>query len=302
MRILLVHRLNLGDLVCASPGIQWMKARHPEASFRLVTNDFAARVGALIPEVEQVYAYRKFGRDADPEWRQILRARSWSAERVIGLSPTPDRKLALRLKLLGPSAPAVFEGAPPHVAERLAWLFGWRGGEELPRARLRLPPRAGRTRDVAIWVSARKPSNQPTPRQIVSIVRALRARQPGISIGVYGLPEQTASGAHLPDSGSQSELAALLAGEMLHLETPTLDEFLGDLACSGSLIAPDGGMTHIAAAFGKPVVALFGDVDPASWRPWSPRARVLQAASRRVADLDAAGIVAAWEETLAHPA
>ena len=75
MCVLLCHRLNLGDLVCASPGIQWLRQRQPESSFRLITNDFAARVGELIPEVESVYSYRKFGRDADAEWLQLLRAR-----------------------------------------------------------------------------------------------------------------------------------------------------------------------------------------------------------------------------------
>ena len=75
MRVLLCHRLNLGDLVCASPGIQWLRQRDPQARFRLITNEFAAAVGELIPEVEQVYPYRKFDRQAEPEWRQLLRAR-----------------------------------------------------------------------------------------------------------------------------------------------------------------------------------------------------------------------------------
>ena len=155
MRVLLCHRLNLGDLVCASPGIQWMKARQPDTTFRLVTNDFAANVGKLIPEVEQVYAYRKFGRDADPEWRQLLRARNWKPERVIGLSPSPDGKLVWRMRLFGAVKPMDFTGAPVHAAERLAWLFGWRGAEALPPARLMLPGVRGRVRDVAIWISAR---------------------------------------------------------------------------------------------------------------------------------------------------
>lgn len=121
MRVLLYHRLNLGDLVCASPGIQWLRQKHPQASLRLMANEFAARVG-------------------------------------------------------------------------------------------------------------------------------------------------------------------------------------GELAASNSLIAPDGGMAHVAAGFGKPVVALFGNVDPAAWRPWSPRAKVLQAASRQVVDLPAEAIVDSWEDALASPA
>lgn len=302
MRVLLCHRLNLGDLVCASPGIQWLKARHPDAVFRLVTNDFAANVGVLIPEVEQVLAYRKFGHDADPEWRQLLRARSWKPERVIGLSPSPDSKLAWRLRLFGSAQPTDFTGAPRHAAERLAWVLGWRGAEPLPAARLRLPGARGRVRDVAIWVSARKPSNRPSAAQVVGVVRSLRARRKELSIGVFGLPPETESGAHLPDEVTQSALAEMLAMEGLSLQTPSLSMMLGELAASASLIAPDGGMAHVAAGFGKAVVALFGEIDPAAWRPWSPRARNLQAASREVTDLSTGEIVAAWEEAVASAA
>lgn len=311
VRILLVHRLNLGDLVCASPAIQWLKSRHPDARFRLVTNDFAARVGALIPELEEVYAYRKFGRMADREWRQILRARRWRADRVIGLSPTPDRKLAWRMRMLGtggsadPGARAADFGAQPsmHATERLAFLFGWRGGELLPPARLRPPQLQGSARDVAIWISARKPSNQPSPEQVLGIVRELQSRgRASLSIGVFGLPERTNSGAHLPDADAQSRLAGLLEAAGLRLETPPLEVLLAELASSSSLIAPDGGMAHVAAGFGKPVVALFGDVRPQEWRPWSPRAKVLQSASRKVTDIEAGAVADAWEEAIASPA
>lgn len=279
-----------------------MREQHPELRFRLITNEFAAHVGRLLPGVEEVYAYRKFGMDAASEWRQLLRARRWHANRVIGLSPSPDRKLALRTWLLGPSTQADFAGAPAHAAERLAWLFGWRPGATLPRAQLRLPEEQGTARDVAIWISARKPSNRPTPAQVVAVIRGLRDRRGGISIGVFGLPERTDSGAHVPDVQAQSEVDAMLRGEGLRLATPPLDALLGELAASASLISPDGGMAHAAAAFGKPVVALFGDVDPGAWRPWSSRVQVLQAPSRSVSDLDPAGIVDAWGGLLARPA
>ncbi len=42
-------------------------------------------------------------------------------------------------------------------------------------------------------------------------------------------------------------------------------------------IGNDSGITHLAAAVGTPVVALFGPTDPAIWAPRTPRRRVLQA-------------------------
>ncbi|MBS1709146.1 MAG: glycosyltransferase family 9 protein [Armatimonadetes bacterium] len=44
-------------------------------------------------------------------------------------------------------------------------------------------------------------------------------------------------------------------------------------------LAADTGTGHIAAAYGVPVVSIFGPTDPAVYRPWAPDARVLQAGS-----------------------
>jgi heptosyltransferase-3 len=134
------------------------------------------------------------------------------------------------------------------------------------------------------------------------LIASLRQRRAGVSIGVFGLPDETDSGAHLPDRHAQDSLSSLLTADGLALQAPPLPELLREIANSRSVIAPDGGIAHIAAGFGLPVVALFGDVDPADWRPWSPRARALQAPTRRAADLAPAAIVAAWEEALASPA
>lgn len=49
------------------------------------------------------------------------------------------------------------------------------------------------------------------------------------------------------------------------------------LLCRASLyVGNDSGITHLAAALGVPVVALFGPTDPHRWAPLGPRVRVLQ--------------------------
>lgn len=47
------------------------------------------------------------------------------------------------------------------------------------------------------------------------------------------------------------------------------------LARCAAFLGNDSGLSHLAALLGTPVVALFGPTDPALWRPWGPRARVL---------------------------
>jgi ADP-heptose:LPS heptosyltransferase len=54
---------------------------------------------------------------------------------------------------------------------------------------------------------------------------------------------------------------------------------LHELACwlAGArlYIGNDSGITHLAAATGAPVVALFGPTDPAVWAPRGPRVEVV---------------------------
>jgi ADP-heptose:LPS heptosyltransferase len=54
---------------------------------------------------------------------------------------------------------------------------------------------------------------------------------------------------------------------------------LYELACwlagASLYVGNDSGITHLAAAAGAPVVALFGPTDPAVWAPRGPRVRVV---------------------------
>jgi heptosyltransferase-2 len=49
------------------------------------------------------------------------------------------------------------------------------------------------------------------------------------------------------------------------------------LARCGLFVGNDSGVSHLAAAFGAPTLALFGPTDPAQWAPVGPRVAVLRA-------------------------
>jgi ADP-heptose:LPS heptosyltransferase len=49
------------------------------------------------------------------------------------------------------------------------------------------------------------------------------------------------------------------------------------LSAAGAYVGNDSGVTHLAACWGAPTVALFGPTDPQSWAPIGPRVRVLAA-------------------------
>lgn len=75
-------------------------------------------------------------------------------------------------------------------------------------------------------------------------------------------------------SAKERELCAAVGGRNLAGET-TLDEALDVLAGAELVVSNDSGLMHIAAALGRPQVALFGSSSPRHTPPLSARARVI---------------------------
>jgi ADP-heptose:LPS heptosyltransferase len=72
---------------------------------------------------------------------------------------------------------------------------------------------------------------------------------------------------------------------LVPVATPDLSTLIAALSLAGRVICPDGGAMHLAAALGKPVVALFGDSPVNRWRPWGVPYKVVRPESRNLADL-----------------
>ena len=310
MRVLLYHRLNIGDLILASPALQAFKADHPQARIGLVTNDFVAPVARLMPHVDECWSYAKLGREAPSEWRVLARARGFHPDRTIGLSPSPDRKLAFRVMLFpggvgfgdgsalyrlayrGSCLPAVGSG---HVAATLARLFGYPDDRALPDCRLEIPRATERRLGVLVFADARKPSNRPAAKQVISVVEGLLAECGG-EVAVAGVPAESSHAAHQSNAALAAELRSALAGQprCVFPEVRGIEDIIGLVGRADSVVCPDGGVMHIAAAAGCPVVGLFGDVSPGVWGPRSKKSMALQAESRRVPDIPPQQILEAW--------
>ena len=88
------------------------------------------------------------------------------------------------------------------------------------------------------------------------------------------LAERLAMPAVLLGSAKDQEAASGVRGRNLVGQT-TLDEAIRIIAGAALVVSNDSGLMHVAAALGRPQVALFGSSSPEHTPPASPSARVL---------------------------
>lgn len=161
----------------------------------------------------------------------------------------------------------------PHLAcwEQIAGALGTRCDDSVPWVRAgKLPPdtdalfaetRAAGAKILAFHAEARLPSKQWSREKWREIIAAAPAGTAAVEIvGPLGEP---VSGARVALTADLPSLAATLAAA-------------DAVVCHDSLPA------HLAAALGKPVVAIFGSGEPDWFAPWNNRERVVQ---RRVCPL-----------------
>lgn len=139
-----------------------------------------------------------------------------------------------------------------HTAEHLASAMFHLGvpQSEIPRARLFAAPYS-RNGPYAVLHPFASALDKTWPRENFLAV-AKHLRDLGIESVFVG--------------GSDDDLSAF--GEHACLRGASLEELKSLLAEATLFVGNDSGPAHIAAAFGRPVVVLFGSSDVENWRPW----------------------------------
>ena len=124
--------------------------------------------------------------------------------------------------------------------------------------------------------------NWPAER-FAEVARTLRER--GASVIIVEGPA---------DAGAAALLREALRGETLpELRCVELPVLAGALSLCDCLVGNDSGVSHLAAAVGTPVVAVFGPSDPRHWRPMRPPSLVVRSATGNTADVEVADVLAA---------
>jgi len=307
-RILLLRRDNIGDLVCTTPLIAALRAQLPGAWLGALVTTYNAEVLAGNSALDEVFVYEKLKHRSGGllshlcrRLGQVARLRRQRFDCVLVPAPSPQAlKLARSLKpgrvIAAPAGVALRQHEVERVFE-LGRAFGVRGRpgalEVTPDARKKseLERRLGPGPFVAIHISARRPAQRWPLERYAALATQIAQDKRVLLLWAPGAKDNPQ---HPGDDAAAAEIMrGLKSGTALPVPTPDLKTLIAALSLAERVVCPDGGAMHLAAALGKPVVALFGDSPVDRWRPWGVPHRVVQPESRNLADLPLQAVVAA---------
>jgi ADP-heptose:LPS heptosyltransferase len=316
MRILVIRRDNIGDLVCATPLLAALRQRYPDAHIAALVNSYNAGVLAGNPDVDAVHAYTKLKhRGKGDSWLgtifhrfSVLRAlRKQRFDHVILAKDGFDRHglaLAKRVRpgnIIGfkPGERADETLHEVEVLMRLAAPLGVAAAgplkvfatpERVAAWRQRFPLLAARP--VAVHISARQPGRIWPAKKFVALIRSL-----DVPVALLWSPGAADNPRHPGDDARAAAVATQCDGAALvPAKTESLEDLVAVLASCRAFIGVDGGAMHLAAGLGLPVVALFENLPykKRHWYPWQVPYEMVCPETRDIADISVPQVADAW--------
>jgi len=269
-RIAVIRLRSLGDCVLTTPALRLLKLHRPDLQVAVVVEDrwrpvFEEILGVdeiLLPQSSKLRAWRpRAVLNLHGGTRSMWLTAASGAQIRAGFahhaySFVYNAKIPRAQEILG-------EERPVHTAEHLASAMFWLGvpQAEIPRARLAAGKPAVAGAYAVLHPFAATPQKTWPPDRFLAVAGHLREKaglEPVFLAGPADDPGAFA-GYRVVRNASLAEVKSVVAGAQL---------FIGN----------DSGPAHIAAAFGVPVVALFGPSDPVTWGPWRTESQVLTSA------------------------
>ena len=308
MRILVIRRDNIGDLVCTTPLIAALRARYPKAHIAALVNSYNAAVLDGNPDLDAVHVYTKLkhrlpGQSAFGIIRARFRmlaelrrepfdyivlasssfnrhglrfARQLRRRHVVGFA-NGDERGARHVTLKVPARPY----GELHEVQILALLATAMEapGADGPLRIFPSPARALAWRQrlpelekqfwAAVHISAREPERQWPVEKWRDLIHRLTST--GVGALVVWSPGPGSDPRHPGDDAKAAQVLAGAEANPLVRAAPTasLDELIAVLPLCRAFVGADGGAMHIAAALGLPMVALFENLESKK-RRWYP--------------------------------
>ena len=288
-RVAVIRLRSLGDCVLTTPALALLKQARPDLEIAVVCEDAFAPVFTGNPDVERILA---------PRAGEIARWRPQLTINLHGGATSVRLTLAARSRYRAGFAHFRFQpvynvripraqeilrvNRKVHTAEHLASAMFFLGvpAAGIPRARLFAASKP-RPRPYAVLHPLASAADKTWPAANFLAAAEHLERRLGLEPVFIGGPgEGLAAFNRYPclAGASLEEVKSLLAGATL---------FIGN----------DSGPAHMGAAFGLPVVVLFGSSDPEIWRPWRAEAVVLTG-SQGIGSIPAADVTTATSSLL----
>ena len=302
-RFLILRGGAIGDFIATLPVLQALRAQWPAATIEIWGYPHIAALAVAAGWAQSVVSLDRAEMSrffvSEPQFTDAQVAAIRSFDLVFNYLHDPVGQVRSNLLLAG--AKQVLSGSPiikrghaiPFLLEPLQALAFYDADllptldfpEELRApGRERLRARGLRSPPVAVHPGSGSPSKNWPVERYVEIIRRLRAKntETVAILGEADVAEAAALAREMPD--------------LPVLEGLTLVELAATLAECRAYLGNDSGITHLAAAVGLPVTALFGPSDADVWAPRGRGgAKVLRAPEGELERLAVAAVWAALE-------
>ena len=266
-RIAVIRLRSLGDCVLTTPALSLLKAHRPDLKISVVVEPRFAGVFEGNPDVDSI------GNAIGPKLTRsdlVLNLHGGTRSMIL----TAFSGARFRAGFAHHRYSFVYSTGIPtaqeilgvsrrvHTAEHLASAIFFLGvpQSEIPRARLSARALPDRPPYAVIHPFASLPGKTWPAERFLEVARHLRDSCGLASVFLAGPGDDTGPFA-------QSEV----------WRNEPLSRVKSLMSRAALFIGNDSGPAHIAAAFGVPVVVLFGSSDPVTWAPWRTESQVLTA-------------------------
>lgn len=311
MKILIIRRDNIGDLICTTPLIHALRSQLPEARIDALVTDYNAAVLQGNPDLQKVFSYRKAKHRGGESflgvyWRRLqtilsLRANAYD----LAVLPGGAHASSLRFARLVGAKRVVVRGdstVQRHEVEHCCTLLADLGLRYAAPGLVMSAPALRRDARISpgvpvigLHISARKPSQCWPADRFVELAHRLHASH-GAALYLFWSPGRADNPLHPGDDEKARTIVDRCQDiPLFPVVTESLAELIAGIARCDRIVCSDGGAMHIAAGLGKPIVCFFGNSDPLRWRPWGVRHELLQKPSLEVSDIGVEEALTAFE-------
>ncbi|MCV2491094.1 glycosyltransferase family 9 protein [Geodermatophilus sp. YIM 151500] len=252
--------LGLGDLLTGVPALRAIRAAVPGHRLVLATTEALRPLAELVDAVDEVLPARELESlrwaGPPPELAVDLHGKGPASHRVVA-ALRPDRLLCFG----SPGYPGPVWHPDEHEVARWCRLVTEGLGVPAHPDALDLaePPLPPLVRSAAlVHPGAAYPSRRWPADRFAAVARHLRAA--GHDVRITGGPAEVGLAREVAEAAGLGE-EAVLAGRTTSLELAAV------VAAARVVVSGDTGVAHLASAYRRPSVVLFGPVPPALWGP-----------------------------------